>query len=114
MQGEQTATEIALEKQLEEDGLEVVPQFHDGHKRVDLRVRDAKVDIEVDGLHHLTNPFQINKDLNRSHYSHREGYETLHVQNRDVRSHLKTIARAITRALKFRTKRIKSGARRPA
>ena len=103
-----TPEEILLEEALRDEGLNITPQFSDKElKVVDLRSVEAKVDIEVDGLQHLLNPIQINRDLDRSYYSQKDGYTTLHVPNREVHTHLKKIAHSIAVALKYRIKRMK-------
>jgi len=110
MLNKQTLEELILEKALIDEGLDVIPQYKDEtHKVVDLRVRKAKVDIEVDGLHHLLNPIQINRDLDRSYHSQQDGYATLHVPNMAIHMHLKRVAHSIAQALKFRMNRIKFG-----
>ena len=53
---------------------------------MDIRIPDAKVDIEVDGLQHSITKEQALKDLKRAYYSYKnEGYITLHIPNILVR-----------------------------
>ena len=68
----------------------------DGHKRVDISIPWAKIDIEVDGLHHYTNPDQIARDFKRSYWSlTRDDYDTFHVPNMIIEQHLDAVADAL-------------------
>ena len=40
-------------------------ELHDGHKHIDLTIPKAKINVEVDGIQHLTNADQIVADLSR-------------------------------------------------
>ena len=60
-------------------GLEVVQQFWDGHKHVDIFIPVAKLDIELDDMGHFTNPNQILSDFNREYWSDKAGYYTFHI-----------------------------------
>ena len=53
----------------------------DGHKKIDIAVVEAKVNIEVDGLQHRYNPCQALADLKRTYYSFKKGYVTLRIPN---------------------------------
>lgn len=74
-----------LESLLKKLGIKVNEEVWDGHKTIDLSVPRGKLDIEVDGVQHLTNPDQIVTDYTRSYYSREAGYETLHVHNKDIK-----------------------------
>ena len=74
-----------LKLALEKLGIKVIAEFDDGHKHIDLRIQESRIDIEVDGNQHLTNPYQIISDLKRSHYSDMDGYDTIHITNESVR-----------------------------
>ena len=53
----------------------------DGFKTIDIAVTDAKVNIEVDGLHHNYSHNQALSDLKRTYYSFKKGYLTLRIPN---------------------------------
>lgn len=53
----------------------------DGYKTIDIAVTDAKVNIEVDGLHHNYSHNQALSDLKRTYYSFKKGYLTLRIPN---------------------------------
>lgn len=62
-------------------GINAELEYFDGHKTIDICIKDARFYIEVDGLHHLTDANQIIADLNRDHYSDDGGFSTLHIPN---------------------------------
>ena len=95
-----------LKSALEDRGVRVLVELHDGYKHVDLAVPKAKINIEVDGIQHLTNPHQILADLNRGYYSHKNGYNTMHIPNEMLRTHLKEISDALAEAIKIRERKI--------
>ena len=96
----------ALKTALESRDVKVYTELHDGFKTVDLALPKAKINIEVDGIQHLTDPKQILADLSRGYYSHKNGYDTMHIQNEMVRTHLEDIANALAEASKVRKKKI--------
>ncbi|MDQ5886407.1 MAG: hypothetical protein QG628_804, partial [Patescibacteria group bacterium] len=53
-----------LKRALEGKGVRVLVELHDGHKHIDLAIPKARINVEVDGIQHLTNPQQILSDLN--------------------------------------------------
>ena len=96
----------ALKKALEDRGVKVYVELHDGFKTIDLAIPKAKINIEVDGIQHLTDPKQILADLGRGYYSHKNGYNTMHIPNEMVRLHLEEIADALAEASKIREQKI--------
>ena len=84
-----------LREYLQKLGLKVDEEVFDGYKHIDLSIDAAKLDIEVDGVQHLTDSQQIITDFNRSKFSREDGYETIHVHNRDLKSDIGAIASAI-------------------
>src|SRR5689334_3065616 len=79
-----TKEAIALKEALEKLGIRVLAEVDDGHKHIDLAIPSARINIEVDGGYHLTNPYQILADLKRSHYSDDLGYDTIHISNEAI------------------------------
>jgi len=102
----QTPQAIELKNALEARGVEVYEEFHDGFKTIDLRLPEAKIDVEVDGVHHLTDAKQILSDLDRGKYSHRDGYDTMHIPNKMIHAHLEEIADALAQASKTRKQKL--------
>lgn len=72
-----------LGKKLEQLGnWNVIFEYYDGHKCVDLRLPGPKVDIEVDGLQHSITKQQALSDIKRTYYSYKnDGFITLHIPN---------------------------------
>ena len=101
-----TAEAQSLKNALEQRGVQVYVELHDGFKTIDLALPKAKINIEVDGIQHLTDPKQILADLGRGYYSHKNGYDTLHIQNEMLRKHLDEIADALAEASKVRERKI--------
>ncbi len=98
-----------LKLALEKLGVRVLSQVYDGHKHIDLAIPSAKINIEVDGKRHLTDPHQIISDLSRSHYSDTSGYETVHIPNEYIHDDLEKIAKALAEAAAIRERQILEG-----
>jgi len=101
-----TKEALDLKKALEDRGVRVYKELDDGHKHIDLAIPKAKLNLEIDGIQHLTNPNQIVSDLNRGYYSHKNGYNTMHIPNEMIRSHLNEISDALAEASKIRERKI--------
>lgn len=102
-----TATEQKLCDALRLRGVEVYQQYFDKHKHIDLVLPQAKIDLEIDGLPHLTDPHQIVADLARGYFSHRHrGYDTMHIPNEMVIRHLEQISDGLAAAVLIRKERL--------
>ncbi len=102
-----TQEEIDLKNALEALGVRVLSQVPDGYKHIDLAIPDARINIEVDGIKHLTNPYQIIADLKREEGSQELGYSTIHIQNEEIHFNLEKIAKALAEAAKIREAQIR-------
>jgi len=60
----------------------------------------AKLNLEVDGEYHRTNPEQWFCDLKRDLYSHNEGKSTIHIPNHYVDTHLDELANVIAEVIR--------------
>jgi len=98
-----------LKTALEKLGLRVLAEVDDGHKHIDLTLPDARINIEVDGGQHLTDPYQILSDLKRTHYSDDLGYDTVHIPNQILHSNLGGVASALAEAGALRIEGFKKG-----
>lgn len=107
MQKKSTPQALKLKEALESLGIKMLSEHWDGHKHIDLSIPDAKINIEIDGPRHLTDPFQILADMNRSHGSEMLGYHTLHIHNEEIDTNLERIAVAIAEAAKIQVARRK-------
>lgn len=101
-----TQETMDLKNSLEKHGITVLLEVNDGHKSVDIGIPRAKINVEVDGIQHLTNPHQIVADLNRGYYSNKLGYNTMHIPNEMIHSHLKEISEALAEASKIREQKL--------
>lgn len=91
-----------LKKYLQKLGVAVQEEVSDGYKHIDLSIDRAKLDIEVDGVHHLTDSQQVLTDIKRSQHSREDGYETIRVHNTDLKHDARGIASAIAEASAIR------------
>lgn len=103
---EPTKEAAELKQELVKREVKVYVELNDGYKHVDLALPDAKLNVEVDGIQHLTNPNQIVKDLARGYYSNKLGYDTMHIPNEMIRLHLGEIADALAEASKIRKQKL--------
>lgn len=92
----------ALIEALKKRGVEVEIEPWDGHKHVDLRIPGARMNVEINGLQHYTNPDQIVSDLMRSHYSDVNKLFTFPITNQLIDTYLDPIADAIKKIVEKR------------
>lgn len=76
-----THQENLLAEALRDRKIEVIQQYSDGYKTIDLYLPKAKLDIEVDGMDHFMIVKQVHSDLQREYWSERAGYHTIHIPN---------------------------------
>ena len=79
-----TKEALLLNNALQEAGIETILEYWDGHKHIDIYVPEAKLYIEIDGMHHYTSVRQIMSDFQRDHYSDVEGFRTLRIPSKIV------------------------------
>jgi len=77
-------------------------EFDDGRKHVDIHIPSAKLNLEVDGKYHLTDPEHLFRDLERDSYSHLDGIATIRIPNFYVDNDLDKIANAIAEVARKR------------
>jgi len=96
--------ENLLAKELQERNIELIQQYNDGHKTIDIYIPSAKLDIEVDGMDHYMVPRQIISDFKREYWSERAGYHTIHIPNKfiDREDYLLNIVDALVEVVKLR------------
>ncbi len=93
-----------LNQALTDRGIKTKVEYWDGHKHIDIAILSARIYIEIDGLHHYTDPKQIEADFKRNHFSDGDDFETIHITNQLIDKHLEAIAEAISRVVKDRIK----------
>lgn len=98
---------LELAQALRDRGLFIWVEHWDGHKHVDICIPEAKINIEIDGLHHFTNPEQIEADFKREFYSEESKIDTIHIPNELILGHLDKIADAISEVAKSRLSKYK-------
>jgi very-short-patch-repair endonuclease len=91
-----------LGEALRKRGIAIILEHSDGHKHVDIAILSAKIFIEVDGIHHLTDPEQIIRDFKRDHFSDGDDFDTIHIPNELLKTHLDQIVDAITKVVEKR------------
>lgn len=72
---------IALYIALRLRGVPAELEKYDGFKTIDIAIPEAKVNIEVDGVHHNLQHKQALADLKRTYHSFLKGYFTLRIPN---------------------------------
>ncbi len=91
-----------LGEALRKRGVSVILEHSDGHKHVDIAILNARIFIEVDGIQHLTDANQIMRDFKRDHFSDGDDFDTIHIPNEVIKTHLEQIADAIAEVVKKR------------
>lgn len=84
-----------LYQALRKKGIIAVKEQWDVFKHIDINIPTAKLYIEVDGINHFTNPDQILRDFDRSHYSDVDGHRTFYVTNQIIDTHLNEVVEAL-------------------
>ncbi|RDC63738.1 DUF559 domain-containing protein [Adhaeribacter pallidiroseus] len=93
----QTTNEtIDLYFALKQRGVPAELEKFDGYKTIDIAVTDAKVNIEVDGGHHIYDQRQALADLKRTYYSFLKGFLTLRIPNTLIHCNLEETANYLT------------------
>jgi len=104
-QNEPTPQAKRLHEALNKRGIYNNLEFSDGYKHVDISIPSAKINVEVDGRYHLTDPEHLFRDLERDSYSHLDGIDTIRIPNFYVDSHLDEVANAIAEVARKRQER---------
>jgi len=100
---------INLYKALTNRGIKCRMEAWDEHKHIDISIPWAKIDIEVDGLQHYTDPEQIKADFRRSYYSTtNDDFDTIHIPNSIIDSYLDRVANAIASVARSHYEAIKA------
>jgi len=95
-----TPQAIILSEALRYRGIRNELEHDDGHKHVDIYIPSAKLNLEVDGKYHLTDPEQWFCDLKRDLHSHNEGKSTIHIPNHYVDTDLDRLANVIAEVIR--------------
>jgi len=91
-----------LSEELKRRGIIIELNYWDGHKHIDIFIKDARLSIEIDGLQHLTDSEQIRADFKRECYSCKDGVDTLHMPNELLKNHFEYIVNALVEVVRTR------------
>jgi len=80
-------------------------EYSDGHKTVDIAILQPKIYIEVDGLHHFTDPVQIMRDFQRYHFSDGDDFNTFRVTNHIVENYLDEVVEALVKVVEIKSQK---------
>ena len=94
-----TKETIDLYFSLKERGVPAELEKFDGYKTIDIAVVQARVNIEVDGVHHANNADQAFADLQRTFFSFKKGFLTLRIPDVLVKQNLNQTADYVTEFL---------------
>ena len=101
-QNEPTPQAKKLHEALKKRGIYNELEPFDGHKHVDISIPWAKLNLEVDGKYHLTDPEHLFRDLERDSFSHKKGISTIRIPNFFVDNHLDELADSIAEVARKR------------
>ena len=82
----------ALYDALQERGIKCKLEAYDGYKHVDISIEWAKLNIEIDGKHHLFKYKQMSSDMGRDTGSQEEGIYTMRIPNSSIEEDVNKIA----------------------
>jgi len=97
-----TPSQRKLYEALTQRGIECEYEAYDGFKHIDIAIPKARIYIEIDEDHHITDPMQLDTDLWRDEYSSKDGYRTIHYSNKQITENLPAIADALAEVIKNR------------
>ena len=80
-------------------------EVDDGYKHTDISIPWARLNLEINGKYHLTDPEHLFRDLERDSYSRLDGIDTIRIPNFYIDSHLDEIANAIAEVARKRQER---------
>lgn len=103
-----TKETLKLFIELKNKDIPVELEKYDGYKTIDIAIVSAKLNIEVDGHHHNTNPQQALSDLQRTYYSAKKGYDTVRVPNSLIRHNFDGTVEMVVLHYKLRCQELSS------
>lgn len=87
---------------LRKRGIRCKVEEYDGFKHVDISIGWAKLNIEIDGRHHIFNPKQLYSDIERDSYSQEEDISTIRIPNDDIDKDVNQVADSIAKVARRR------------
>ncbi|UCF12554.1 MAG: hypothetical protein JSW06_11070 [Thermoplasmatales archaeon] len=106
-QKEKRASEHALKMYdaLKKRGVECALEPYTVNKYFDISIKNAKLNIGIDGEHHSLDPEQLHLDLISDENSQKEGFATKHYTLREIDENLERIADTLAEVVKQRIKK---------
>ncbi|MCW4002722.1 MAG: DUF559 domain-containing protein [Candidatus Bathyarchaeota archaeon] len=92
----------SLSEALRKRGIKNKLEDYDGYKHVDISIPWARLNIEIDGRHHLLNPKQLYSDLERDSFSQNDEKSTIRITNDAIERDLDGIADSIAKVARRR------------
>lgn len=94
-----------LYEALKNRGVHVDLEYRDGFKTVDMAIKESRIYIEVDGLHHFTDPDTILRDFKRYHFSDGDDFSTFYITNQIIDSqHFDDVVDALIKVVEIKSK----------
>lgn len=90
-----TKLTLELSRALTDRGIRNFVEYWDGHKHVDIHLPDLKINIEINGVQHYTNPKQILADFKRAYFSDKENIPTFAIANEVLEKHFEEVVGAV-------------------
>lgn len=90
---------LLLAEALKKRGVDFELEHWDGYKHVDIFIPKDNIYIEIDGMHHQTEPETIISDFNRDYFSFKNNFFTKRITNEAIETHLEKIADALANIL---------------
>jgi very-short-patch-repair endonuclease len=87
---------IELYKELKSINIDCRLEYWDGRKHIDLAIPKENLFIEIDGMHHITNPKYLAQDLLRDYHNAMNGFFTIHIPNDWIQNNVKKVAKSIS------------------
>ncbi len=90
---------------LKKRGIDCELEPYTVHKHFDISIKNAKLNIGIDGEHHSLDPEQLHLDLISDENSLKEGFATKHYTLREIDDNLERIADTLAEVVKQRIKK---------
>lgn len=97
-----TPQATALYDALRKRGIKCKLEAYDGYKHVDISIEWARLNIEIDGKHHLFKYQQMSADMGRDTASQEEGIYTIRIPNSQIEEDVNKLADNIAKVARKR------------
>ena len=87
---------------LKKRGIKCKLEAYDGYKHVDISIGWAKLNVEIDGRHHLLSHKQLYSDIQRDSYSQEDGIHTIRIPNETIDKDVNKLANTIAKVARKR------------